>query len=403
MNPGKFRSRAKGFTLIELLVVIAIIAVLIALLLPAIQQAREAARRTQCINKLKQIGLALNNYLSTYNTFPPGRMDPDFVNAGVLQTSYTNYNATDTINAGMWTGFWSVHCHLLPYMDQVQVFDNFNMQTANQARIFVAGTGATSPVVLNVNHTSFVKASGLFTCPSDPQNTGNGEGENNYRYNFGGSTPYAGGGARPLNVPSTSANLVNGAFNIGRGLRPADYTDGLSKTVFFSERSKGSGLDTSAYPVPLRIEDNHSVIGVTFGFLNPQADTDALFNVCRGAVPTNSGGLVSFAFSGQGRFAVGNAVSRDFSDGWPYAWYIATMYNHVATPNWESYDCGLGSSIVDVPSEHAIISARSYHAGGVNVLYGDGSCTFTGNSVDFVIWRAMGTRNGNEAVSGTGN
>src|SRR5438477_4994950 len=98
------RSRRSGFTLIELLVVIAIIAVLVSLLLPAVQQAREAARRTQCKNNLKQLGIALHNYHSTLDTFPPN-----------LVPGGTNYKYS--------AGNWGVLAYLSPYLDQTAIYD----------------------------------------------------------------------------------------------------------------------------------------------------------------------------------------------------------------------------------------------------------------------------------------
>jgi prepilin-type N-terminal cleavage/methylation domain-containing protein len=103
--------RRRGFTLIELLVVIAIIAVLIALLLPAVQQARESARRTQCKNNLKQFGLGLHNYHDTFRIFPMG----------------TNGSVRDSCTGGCaWRGF-SVHAMILPYIDQAPVYNGMNM------------------------------------------------------------------------------------------------------------------------------------------------------------------------------------------------------------------------------------------------------------------------------------
>src|SRR5258705_10109335 len=108
------RFRRMGFTLVELLGVIAIIGVLVALLLPAVQVAREAARRTQCSNHLKQIGLGLHNYHSAHNLFPPGRMHPYFG------------NFPGSGHHECWTGAVSVHTHLLPYLEMGTSYNQFN-------------------------------------------------------------------------------------------------------------------------------------------------------------------------------------------------------------------------------------------------------------------------------------
>ncbi|MCA9059021.1 MAG: DUF1559 domain-containing protein [Planctomycetaceae bacterium] len=136
--------RSKGFTLIELLVVIAIIAILIALLLPAVQQAREAARRTQCRNNLKQLGLALHNYHDTFNTFPPGYVDVDGGN-------------TERTNGG-----WAWTVHVLPQLEQANLYGQFNLDTTPFA--------LTTPAGVAVANQSLVKTVlPMFSCPSDPK------------------------------------------------------------------------------------------------------------------------------------------------------------------------------------------------------------------------------------------
>lgn len=381
----RVRTARDGFTLVELLVVIAIIGILVGLLLPAVQAAREAARRMQCSNNLKQLGLATLNYESAHKKFPPGRFDPDYSVGGVAQASYTSYPTTLPANAS--TGFRSVHTFILPFMEQGNIYNLIDFSKPTSVRMTTGG--GVTPV--NANYQAYANAAALFICPSCPF-TGVIITENNYRYNFGGSTPFGGavGSTSNNNTNGVSAGGFscrgNGAFAIGRALSTSAFTDGLSNTVFFSERTKGSGKDlATTLPGPSDVTNMLS---------RPSnlVDADVMFAACQAQAPSLNGG---FNFNSSGRWLSGS----DFSNGWPFGFYSSTMYNHVAPPNWKSIDCGTRSAIPDAPGEHAIISARSLHTGGVNASNGDGSVRFVSDSIDVLIWRANGTRDGGEVAN----
>jgi prepilin-type processing-associated H-X9-DG protein len=375
--------------------VIAIIGILVALLLPAIQSAREAARRTQCINNLKQMALGAINYESAKKTFPPGRLKPDWAvligGNWIPQASYTNYNAVQQ-TANQKTGFYSVHIWLLPYMEENAVFDLIDFSRAQILRM-TADDGVTPA---NINYQAYATAAGLFLCPSE-QNPGRIISENNYRSNFGGSTPFA--GAMGGNYTKTWTGVYNGqttvlsiggngAFTIGeKGLKPGAFTDGLAKTAFFSERIKGSGNQDGSPPTRADMIGWDAAGGErTTDVVNPQD----VYDDCGSYTPK----IENLVFYSAGAWLAETGERGAFSNGWPFAGYSNTQYNHVAPPNWSGYDCGLFSYISDTPQEHAIVAPRSYHPGAVNVSFGDGHTETVNDDVDLVVWRAMGSRNG---------
>lgn len=232
MNRDQVRKR--GFTLIELLVVIAIIAILIALLLPAVQQAREAARRTQCKNNLKQIGLAIHNYHDTSLQFPPA-----LINSG-RSTGANKYNFN--LNHTGWT-------MLLPYMDQAPAYDMFD---ANEPSSGVATNGyplgGTGNWVKNIPVTSLLLPG--MVCPSDPAPERQTTTNTAYLATEAAPTSYVFSGGRVAEssndiytawkhslawAPNNQQYRWLTAFGLNSSARIRDIRDGTSNTIVIGE------------------------------------------------------------------------------------------------------------------------------------------------------------------------
>ncbi len=295
-------------------------------------------------------------------------------------------------------GFYSVHVWLLPFMEQQTVYKMIKFDKP----LSTVMTSGGAP--FNASYDAFATADALFICPSDPNTSPVRYSENNYRYNFGGSTPYAGAvnTTNTSNFPFFNINEVsqgNGAFTIGKGLKQKDFTDGTSKTVFFAERNKGIAGDSAKdkatrddiITMPTRTV---TLPGVSASPPDFTKDVKLMYNDCSNYVSA----VDTFNFLATGRWDQDHPSSGiTYTDGWPVGMYVATMYNHVAPPNWFGEDCGNFSSIPDTPGEHAIISARSRHPGVVNVCFGDGHGAAISDGIDVLVWRALGTRNGSDS------
>jgi prepilin-type N-terminal cleavage/methylation domain-containing protein/prepilin-type processing-associated H-X9-DG protein len=365
----------RGFTLIELLVVIAIIGVLIALLLPAVQQAREAARRGQCNNNLKQIGIAAHNYLSTYKVFPS-------------TGSYWRCAATDGVGGG-----FSTFAFMLPFMEQdvVHTSINFNMN---------GNPNGCSGTIINL--TSAKRMVSTFLCPSDDgvnvSASGLGfqsAGNNSYAVNNGWPRQSTGingerGGhsttAWPIGNGFAAAHpsfinigSLNETFWQGLGSRgpygwtvsDRDVADGLSKTAAYSERLIN--------PAQIVVDQRRNIY--FFGDGTTPITLRAFAQSCKTTTAASSQST-----------AVGASWIAPLSD-------YCNAYQHVLTPN--TKNCRYGSSFIHTYSGYNIAATpSSQHPGGVNVAMGDGSVTFVSNNVDELVWWAAGTRNNGDGTGG---
>ena len=330
-----YDSRRRGYTLIELLVVIAIIGVLVSLLLPAVQQAREAARRIQCKNNLKQMGLALHNYLELFTTLPP---------------SFCFSTA----------GSWSVQGRILPFMEQSEAFSLVRLDL-DWAHPINQATG-----VAQLKVPSYV-------CPSDPNGdrmhfAGPDEGNirpQNYGVNFGTWKIYD---------PLTNIG-GDGVFHPNSRTRAGDISDGMSNTLLAAEvKAYQPYFRNTSDPgpnVPMAVSFVAGFVGESkYG---PNLDDNAGHTEwCDG--PVHQSGFTT-------TFTPNTRVP--YVDG-------SVTYNVDYNSRYE------GTSTTQ--TTYAAITSRSYHAGIVNAAIVDGSVRTINENIDRQVWRAMGTRAGGDVI-----
>jgi prepilin-type N-terminal cleavage/methylation domain-containing protein/prepilin-type processing-associated H-X9-DG protein len=334
------RAQARAFTLIELLVVISIIAVLIALLLPAVQAARETARRAQCLNNLKQIGLAMHNYAESRGTLPIGQ-GPE---------PYGDYFG------------WSSLAMMLPFLDQAPLYNAINFEIPG-------GSAPGTPANLTAQNINL----SVFLCPSDTDRLTSPGGHNNYVGNTGAGPDT--NGQWPSGVICGSKMSQTGPYFNSTVIRLQDIRDGLSQTVAFSECVKGIGLFNDG-----QAADNLSPPGSVLRLGNLPADAEQVYLMCSAADP----------------HARNAPLARLYSLGsfWHIGTSNATRYNHVMPPN--TWSCTKQNT--DNDGAH---TASSRHPGAVNTFFADGSVRSVKSTVDRRIWRALGTRAGGEIISAT--
>ncbi len=331
-----------GFSLVELLVVIAVVGILIALLLPAVQAAREAARRMQCANNIKQLALAVHNYENSNRVFPP--------------TFCWNKVSGDK------GGNWSALARIMPFVEELSLYQGINFKVDYKTVMFPPGS--TTPLMTN--------RIAAFMCPSEPNDTArlNASGipdayPGNYVFNEG-----------PWLIYDWANNRGGpGAFHPNSRLAHKAYIDGTSKTLMMSEVKTFTPLYRDAGSVPASMpSDPASICGM--------GGTAKM-----GPTPNDNSGHVEWVD--------GKANHTGFTTT------FAPNTRVECTNGALKYDVDWvnqrESTSATIPT-YAAITARSHHPGMVNAALMDGSVRTVTDEIDIVIWRALSTRAGEEIV-----
>jgi prepilin-type N-terminal cleavage/methylation domain-containing protein/prepilin-type processing-associated H-X9-DG protein len=352
------RGRRGGFTLIELLVVIAIIAVLISLLLPAVQSAREAARRIQCTNNLKQIGLAIMNYESSVSAFPPTTILVPCPNGAI---------GAYKLGCGGFQSSWSVFARTMSFMEQAAAFNAIN---------FDLTYSAVDNLTVTQTPLSFLY------CPSDP---GLHIDDNSLGGTFDATTSYgtSDGDWYVWSVnwgPPNSIGPVNKSmFGPTISRKISSVTDGLSNTLMASEglighlQSRHCGDSSVGSPPTDNLGNPFSPTSVPAPGPNSTATLAKLISSC----PNPPAPI------GHTRWTNGGVYYSGFTTAMPPNQPI----------DWDWVDENDGGPT------YMSLSASSKHPGGVNALFGDGSVRFVKDTVGANTWRALGTISGGEVIS----
>ncbi|MGZ3301760.1 MAG: DUF1559 family PulG-like putative transporter [Isosphaeraceae bacterium] len=392
--------KRRGFTLIELLVVIAIIAVLISLLLPAVQSAREAARRAQCVNNLKQLGLALHNFASANGAQFPKGVDLPFCTGLAYTQIHDGLTSDPTLNP--FGPNWAVK--ILPYLEQQTLFNASNVLAyptyTGPFTYFSQGKSGTYDGINESNKVNMDWANStlrgtrlsVFVCPSDSYNDAG-----NPFLTASDSATYA--GITPMNFMTGEhlPNWARGSYGAIEGATDADHTvngqDGTTNDPFPGASKKG-------------------MMGANFG-VTIAAVTDGLSNTIataemRSGLTTSDGrGVWAMGFGGaslccEARSYNPTPNAQNIAPGWP---------NNCDDGGDETQTCwtlvakGINPAALGMPcnctqgNRDAGGQARSLHPGGVNVGMGDGSVRFIKNSIANLVWFQILVSNDASVVS----
>jgi prepilin-type N-terminal cleavage/methylation domain-containing protein/prepilin-type processing-associated H-X9-DG protein len=376
------RRDRSGFTLVELLVVIAIIGVLVALLLPAVQAAREAARRSQCSNNLKQFGLAMHNYHDTFNVFPPRRGGTTNVN-GMCDSS------VDLARLGCNYDRKSAFIFLLPFYEQRALSDMINSEWTNPANGITFPAGGPAAWYSAANYPPWASQFKIVVCPSDKliPPTPTQHGRNSYSFSLGdtvGGTVAVGG----LRVDHNSATtFVRGIYRGSQRCVGFNHiTDGSSNTIAMSERVWGNNLgQTVATGHDIRTAQAREVTSIM----------------------TDPGSCYAQA---TGKQYIGVSIKARQGALWSDGQAERVGFTTILPPNAPSCT---NDSNNNADSTGGIYSPGSYHPNGVMGMFADGSVRFITDNINtgnlslpqvsqgpspYGVWGAMGSMDGGEAL-----